>query len=197
MKLAYGVYMLTNSHRFVRQLRRFYQPSVHGHKAWGSSYLIMDYLQHRPMRRNARVLELGCGWAPAGIYCAKHFDARVRGVDRDPDVFPYTELLATLNDVKVETEERSFEDLKAKDFAKTEVVIGSDICFWDALVKPLSRLIRTGLDSGVKRVIIADPGRPPFRELARKLSKHHAVTVDEWYALEPKRYEGEIMEIRP
>ena len=44
-------------------------------------------------------------------------------------------------------------------------VIGSDICFWDNLVKPLKLLVNRALENGTKRIVITDPGRPPFYEL--------------------------------
>ena len=41
---AYGIYLLQSQHRLIRRLKRLYEPSVHGHKTWGASFLLMDYL---------------------------------------------------------------------------------------------------------------------------------------------------------
>jgi len=36
-----------------------------------------------------RILEIGCGWGPASVFCAKKLNARVTGVDMDKEVFPF------------------------------------------------------------------------------------------------------------
>ncbi len=196
MYQAYGLYLLEPKHRLIRTLKKAYAPSVHGHKPWGSSFLIMDYLIHNPIRKGSRVMEIGCGWGPAAIFCAKNFNAKVTGVDIDKDVFPFLEALAELNGVSVAAVVSKFQDLKASRLGKEQLIIGSDICFWDSLVKPLHNLISRALKAGTKRVIIADPGRPTFYELAERCAKKHKTILSEWYATEPDRYVGEILEIR-
>jgi predicted nicotinamide N-methyase len=193
---AYGVYLLQSQHRLVRSLKKIYEPSVHGHKAWLSSFILMDYLLHRPFRRGVRVMEIGCGWGPAGIFCAKKMNARVTGVDIDKDVFPFLEVLAELNEVKVDTLVSKFEDLTMKRLSEERVLIGSDICFWDNMVKPLFHLIQRAIKGGVERVIIADPGRPTFYELGELCREKFTVDLQEWYAVEPNYTTGEVMEVR-
>ena len=197
MVQAYGIYVLGSRHRFVRRLRRNFEPSVHGHRAWGSSFLLMDYLTHHPLRRGTSVLEVGCGWAPAGIFCAKRFGAKVTGLDLDENVFPFADILATLNEVEIQTAAKRFEKITAAELGAAKIVIGSDICFWDNLVAPLQQLTGRALDAGVERVIITDPGRPPFLRLANRLAKQHKVKLQDWYAVEPKRYEGNVLEVTP
>jgi RNA polymerase sigma-70 factor (ECF subfamily) len=43
----------------------------------------MDYLEHQGLPRETRVMEVGCGWGLAGIYCAREHGARVTGLDAD------------------------------------------------------------------------------------------------------------------
>lgn len=191
---AYGCLFFSSRHPAVRRLRRQHQPSVHGHRTWGSGFVLIDYLVAQPPPRRARVMEVGAGWAPAGIFCAARFDARVTVADRDPAVFPYASIGAELNNVHVRTLERSFEQMTAADLGSADVIVGSDICFWDKLVGPLEQLVRQALEAGVKRVVIADPGRSPFLRLARRLRDLDARVVD-WYALEPKRCDGKVLEV--
>ena len=193
---AYGIYLLQNKHRLIRRLKKIYEPSVHGHKTWASSFLVMDYLAHHPFRKGSKVMEIGCGWGPASVYCARRFGAKVTGVDMDEDVFPFLEVLAALNDVEIEHHVAKFQDLSARQLGQNKIIIGSDICFWDSLVDPLARLVKRALKGGTKRLIIADPGRPTFYELCDKLAKKHDITLHEWYATEPDRFVGEIVEIR-
>jgi predicted nicotinamide N-methyase len=197
MYQAYGIYLLETKHRLIRRLKKAYQPSVHGHKTWNASFLLMDYLQHHPLKKKAKVLEVGCGWGPGSVYCARRFKARVTGLDIDKEVFPFLDVLAELNDVKVTPMTRRFESLKGSDLAKFDCIIGSDICFWDSLVKPLSQLINRALKSGVERIVITDPGRPTFYELCDMARKKHKVELIEWYATEPRHFTGEVVEIRP
>ncbi len=194
---AYGIYLLESKHRLIRRLKKAYQPSVHGHKTWSASFLLMDYLQHEPLTRRARVLEVGCGWGPGSVFCASRFKAQVTALDIDKDVFPFLEVLAALNDVEVASRFGRFEKLTSEDLSRFDVVVGSDICFWDKMIKPLNRLVSRALDAGVKRVIITDPGRPPFYEFCDLARRQHRVELTEWYATEPEYFAGEVVEIRP
>ena len=193
---AYGIYLLTNKHRLIKALRKRYQPSIHGHKTWGSSFLLMDYLQHNPIRRGARAAEIGCGWAGLSVFCARQFKAKMDAIDLDPAVFPYVDVLAELNDVTVNTRQADFTKLKGKELSGYQYLFGGDICFWDSLVKPLERMVNRALRSGVQRVIIADPGRPTFYEFCDLMAARHDTTLQEWYAIEPIRFEGEVIEIK-
>ena len=197
MYQAYGIYLLESKHRLIRRLKKAYQPSVHGHKTWNASFLLMDYLQHEPLRRRSKVLEVGCGWGPASVYCASRFKAKVTGLDIDEEVFPFLEVLAELNEVKITPLVRRFEAIKGKDLGKFDVLVGSDICFWDEMVKPLGRLVDRAMASGVERFIITDPGRPTFYELCDRARRRHRVELHEWYATEPNYFSGEVVEIRP
>ena len=42
MYQAYGIYLLVSKHRLIRRLKKAYQPSVHRHKTWNASFLLMD-----------------------------------------------------------------------------------------------------------------------------------------------------------
>jgi predicted nicotinamide N-methyase len=197
MYQAYGIYLLESKHRLIRRLRKAYQPSVHGHKTWNASFLLMDYLQHNPLKKKSRVLEVGCGWGPGAVFCAHQFKARVTGLDIDKEVFPFLDVLAELNDVEVTPMTRRFESLKGKELGRFDTIVGSDICFWDSMVKSLSQLINRAIKNGVERVIITDPGRPTFYELCDIARKKHRVELQEWYATEPRHFTGEVVEIRP
>src|SRR5215510_16098907 len=71
---AYGLTILHPSHPEVRRIQQdAAQPSLHGHKVWPTSFVLMDYLHQRGISPQARVLELGCGWGLVGIACAKTF----------------------------------------------------------------------------------------------------------------------------
>jgi predicted nicotinamide N-methyase len=197
MYYAYGIYLLESKHRLIRRLKKAYQPSVHGHKTWNSSFLLMDYLQHEPLKKKSKVLEVGCGWGPGAVFCANEFKAKVTGLDIDKNVFPFLDVLAELNEVQISPMVRRFESLKGKELAKFDCIIGSDVCFWDSLVKALSQMIDRAMNSGVKRIIITDPGRPTFYELCDLARKKHKVELFEWYATEPRHVTGEVVEIRP
>ena len=168
-------------------------PEIHGDKVWYSSYFIMDYLDNKPPAKGSRVMEIGCGWGLLGIYCALNYNAKVTGVDADKHVFPFLELHAEKNKTKIKTKASRYEDLKPKILAKQDLIVGGDICFWDELVDPLHTLIKNALDAGVPRIIIADPGRPPFLKLARKCRKLYKATIKEVSITQPKKNDGYLL----
>jgi predicted nicotinamide N-methyase len=192
---AHGVRLLGMTHPRIRALKRDHAPSVHGHRPWTSSFLMMDYLERHPMPKGARVMEIGCGWGPVSIFCAKRFAARVTGVDIDRDVFPYLRALAAENDVRIRTVRSPFERLTVRHLGRQDVIVGSDICFWDELVDPLFNLIRRAGRGGAHRFVLADPGRSPFRTLTERCEAAFAAQVWEWDTGRPEKVEGEILDI--
>lgn len=193
---AYGIYLLGAQHRLIRSLRERYTPTSHGHRTWQSSFVLMDYLQHRPPRQRSRIMEIGCGWGSAAVYCAKTFKARVTGVDFDGNVFPFLALLAGLNDVRVAPLHRPLERLTTRRLGEEDLLIASDVCFWERLVKPMTHLVNRAMRGGVPRIVIADPGRTTFYELAERCSRRWQVELTEWYASDPGRVCGEVLEVR-
>ncbi|GAA4362285.1 class I SAM-dependent methyltransferase [Kangiella marina] len=194
---AYGILLLENNHRFVKKLKQHYTPSIHGHKTWNSSFLLMDYFLHNEtLEYEQTIMELGCGWGPASIFCAQHATAKVTGVDRDDEVFPFLEVQSALNEVEVKTQKASFEKLTKKDLADYDMLIGADICFWDKLTKIHFNLIKRAFQAGVREVVIADPGREPFYELAELcLDYFDDCELIDWYSTEPEHFEGDILHI--
>ena len=177
---AYGITVLKASDKRVRQLKKNFTPFIHGNKFWNSSWCVMDFLSQQGLPSESRVLEIGCGWGLAGMYCAKNHGAEVRGMDADSAVFPYLNLHAEVNEVEIETWPCKFENVKKKDLKGTNLIIGADICFWDEMVEPVYKLIKKAMKVGVGQVIIADPGRPPFHALSEKVIKKFGGEVKEW-----------------
>ena len=59
---AFGLTILSPSHSDVQRLQHDAAlPSLHGHKVWPTSFVLLDYLHQRGMAPQARVLDLGCG----------------------------------------------------------------------------------------------------------------------------------------
>jgi predicted nicotinamide N-methyase len=197
VEYVYGIFLLTEKHKLIRALKKVHQPSVHGTRTWGSAFLTMDYLTHNPIVKGCSVLDLGCGWGASSVFCAHKFKAKVTAVDLDSAVFPFLNVFAEINSVEVKTRKADFAKLKGPDLGKHQVILGSDICFWDSLVDPLVNMVNRAIKNGVERIIIADPGRPTFYEFCDKVSAKHKVSLQEWYSVEPDRAIGEIIEIRP
>ena len=190
---AFGLTILKASHPKVRRLKKDYEPEIHGNKFWSSSYLIMDYLTHQGLPEGSRVMEVGCGWGLAGIYCAKNFGAKVTGIDADDNVFPYLDLHAEVNGVEVKTKKARFEELKKKTLAKQDLIIGGDICFWDEMIDPLYSLVKKAHKAGVPQIILADPGRPPYNEVCERSVAKLGGETKEWYVEEPVKASGTLL----
>lgn len=192
---AYGVDILLARHPEVRRLKQRHIPTVHGNKVWSSSWLLMDFFDRQKMAPRTRILEVGCGWGLAGIYCAKKHGAQVTAVDKDPDVFPYLHLQAGINRVHIQTAKKAIGGITPEYLSNFDLLIGSDICFWDKMILPLKILINRALRSGVRMVAVSDPGRAPFEELAdyyvaKGAGKRAGRTVNR-----PRRIRGHILKI--
>ena len=176
-----GVVMPYAGHKSIRAVRRAgHEPSIHGTKLWKSSCLIIDYLKKHPPKRSKRVLDAGCGWGITGIWCAKEWGSKVVSMDADPAVFPYLDAVAELNGVSTESWVQRFEKVRKKDLEKVDILFGGDICFWDELVQPVAKMIDRAIDAGVGTIVIGDPERPTFHEMADKVTEKHGGDVLGW-----------------
>jgi len=188
--------MLSPSHPEVRRLQHdAARPSLHGHKVWPTSFVLLDYLHQRGVSPRARVLELGCGWGLVGIACAKRFQAQVTGLDADAAVFPYLQLHAQRNGVHITTRHGTFADLTPQELAAFDLIVGADICFWEELVDPLYQLVRHGIAVGVAEILVADPSRPPFDELCARCVQHGDAEVLDWATTTPVKESGRILRV--
>ncbi len=171
-------------------------PEIHGTKVWGSSFLIMDYLEEHPPEEGSEVIEVGCGWGLLGIHCAKTYGCDVTAVDADSNVFPYLDAHSILNDVELDTLTARYEELKIKDLKGYDMVLGGDICFWDELVEPLFSMIQKAVKAKVGTIIIADPGRSPFLNLAKRCKKQFNAELIERTVRKPRKIEGNLLVIK-
>lgn len=176
-----GLIMPTGSHPAIRRVKREgHAPSIHGNKLWKSSCLIIDYLHKQHIAPQATVIDVGCGWGASGIWCAKNWQASVTSMDADEAVFPYLNTVAALNGVQTKPLKQRFEQTTKKQLAAFDMLLGADICFWDELVKPVNLLINRALDAGVKHIVIADPERPTFHEMAERCIDKHGGELLQW-----------------
>lgn len=188
VETRFGTKILTARHPDIRKLKKHHPTSIHGNKPWKSSFLLMDYFKKHPVEKSWHVMEIGCGWGPASIFMNKTFSCPVTAIDADRDVFPYLALHADINKAMVTTRKGRFENIRKKDLAEIDVLIAADVCFWDELTEVHRKLIKRAVDAGVRKIVYADPGRPPFLELADICSdKYCAELID----VELKRYKAD------
>jgi predicted nicotinamide N-methyase len=193
---AFGITILYPGHPEVRRLRHeAAPPTLHGQKVWRASFLLMDYLRQHRLRTGSRVLELGCGWGLVGIYCAKTFNAQVTGLDADAAVFPYLQLHAQCNGVHIDTRQCTFEHLRPEDLTAFDLIVGTDICFWDELVDPLYHIVQHSLEAGVAEILLADPDRPPFEDLCARCTQQGGAEVFDWEVTRPTTVGGKILRV--
>ncbi|WNO07712.1 class I SAM-dependent methyltransferase [Teredinibacter sp. KSP-S5-2] len=193
---AFGLRILQNGHTDIRRLRRQTDsPKIHGNKVWKSSFLLMDYLNEFPPEAGCKILEVGCGWGLSGIYCAKQFQAQVTALDADSSVFPFLQHHAEINGVEVETWKCRYEKVRKQDLAEFDMVIGADICFWDSMVNPLYNLVRRAYQVGHVRVVLTDPGRPTFREMAERSVDNLEAVYENWAVPAPYNASGIVLDI--
>lgn len=192
-----GVQILTARHPALLRLRRQTGPATHhGHKLWGASLVLMDYLSEFPLPQGARTLELGCGWGALSLYCARRFDARASAVDIDPGVLPFAELHAEINGLDLDLDVGDYGRLRVADFTPFDAVLGADICFWDHLERPLYRAVERAVCAGA-RVVLSDPGRPPFLAVAERASARLGGVFESWAVPSPYNASGYVLDVPP
>ncbi|MEO0442247.1 MAG: methyltransferase domain-containing protein [Pseudomonadota bacterium] len=194
---VFGITVLKNSHADIRRLKREVgEATIHGNKFWNSTSLLIDYLKTSPPKRHWRILEIGCGWGISGIYCAKQFQSKVTAVDADESVFAYLSHHAQLNNVSITTLKCRYEKLTVNRLSQFDMVIGSDICFWDEMSQGLFNLLNRCYRAGVKRLVVTDPGRPPFRTMAERCVDKFNALYDNWSVAHPYNTSGLVLDIR-
>ncbi len=193
----FGIIVRKNSHRDIRRLKRAGGvASIHGNKYWHSTSLMLDYLQAFPPQDGCRILEIGCGWGISGIYCAKQHQAHVVALDADDAVFPYLHYHAALNGVAITTVKKRYDQVTKAMLADFDMVIASDICFWDEMTQPLTHLIHRCYQAGVSRVFMTDPGRQPFRHMAEVCAETYDAVYEQWSVAHPHNMSGLILDIK-
>lgn len=160
---AFGLRIPRASDARLRALRTAHQPAHQGWRLWGATWLLLSYLESQELEGET-VLDAGCGWGLAGIYCARR-GARVVGFDIDPEVLPIAQFHAQYNHTTISTQTRGFDAVDADMLNGVSWVVGADICFRGDLIEPLFGLAERACAAGV-RMAIADPGRPPLQTLA-------------------------------
>lgn len=191
-----GITLPSNSHKAIRKVRREGNyPSIHGDKTWKSSLLLIDYLKRNPPEHCRRVIDVGCGWGSSGIWCAKTLGSDVTSMDADEDVFPFLDVVADLNGVTTTPLVSRFEQLTKKQLAEFDMLIAADICFWDELVRPVYNMVNRAVQAGVKHILIADPERPTFHEMAERCVDKHCADLIEWEVKRGAKAQGAIMVI--
>ncbi len=194
-RYCFGVRFYESRHRSIRQLKRQHAPLAFGYRVWTSCWLLMDYLKGSHFPPGLKIMDVGCGWGLAGIFCAKTLAASVTAVDADRAVFPYLLLHAELNQVHITTLHKRYENLTSADLTGVDVIIGADICFWDEMLPQIMAMIDHALAAGVGMILIADPGRSSFEDLNAACQTRYgarAFTLSVW---RPQHFTGRILKI--
>lgn len=143
------------------------QPGIlHGGRYWEASFHLMSFLHEYHLAEATKVIDVGCGRGLSSVFCAKHFKADVTAIDADPEVAPFLTALAEANHCKIHYETQSIEQLNSHFLSQFNVLIASDICFWDEMSDMFIELIDKAIQADISTIIISDPGRPPFIEAA-------------------------------
>lgn len=194
-KTCHGVRFYQSRHPQIRRMKRLHSPLEFGYRVWTSCWLLIDYLKSMRLPPGLRFMEVGCGWGLAGIFCAKELAAQVTSVDADPAVFPYLRLHARLNRVELNTLEMRYEKLSSRELGPVDVLVGSDICFWDEMPGQLLGVIDQALSAGVRLILIADPGRVSFERLAEHCAAAYGAHTFSMAVRRPHPLTGRILRI--
>lgn len=194
-KSCHGISFYQSRHARIRQLKRLHSPDGFGYRVWTSCWLLMDYLRSMRTPHGLGVMDVGCGWGLAGIFCAKQLQAKVTCVDADQEVFPFLRLHAELNQVQVATMHKRYEDLTSQDLEGIDLLIGADICFWDEMPEQVIPMVDKALAARVRLILIADPGRSSFAKLADLCAARYGASTVKHAVRKPHPLGGHILRI--
>lgn len=167
-----GIVAFKTSHKLVKQLKqKEHAPALHGNKVWSSSFAMMRFFKDNPLPEQTRALEIGCGWGVLSCYLAKMQKASVLATDADENVEPFFHLTAKENGLSLPFEQALIEEFDEERLANFDLIVGTDICFWDEMTEMLYQLIARSIDAGVSQICIADPGRDPFWKLSDRCAE--------------------------
>ena len=155
-------------------------PIEFGNKVWATTLVVLNKINKEENSfKNLRVLEIGCGRGLLGIFLAKKYACKVTASDFDEKVIPLVKIQAKVNNVDIETKVASFSELTVEYLKDFDLVIGSEICYSEEVAKDLTKLIEKAMTAGVKKLILADPGRPDFKELMQNSIKSYKTVIEE------------------
>lgn len=173
-KEFHGVKYFTGNHPEIRShFQSGHRPKEFGNKVWATSLVLIQYLHsHSVAFNNLRVLEIGCGWGLLGVYLAKHFQCQVTCTDLDENVLPIVQKISQLNDVTLQTKRAAFSELSQEFLQNFDLMVGAEVCYSEEVAKEISKLLVRAQKAHVQQTLIADPGRPGFRECSELSFEH-------------------------
>lgn len=175
-----GIKYYTASHPQIKKhYREGKRPLEFGNKVWATTLVLLNRINKQERKfQDLKVLEIGCGWGLLGIYLAKKYSCKVTASDFDENVIPLVKIQAEANNVAIETKVASISELTIEYLRKFDLVIGSEVCYSDEVAKDLTRLIERSMVAGVKKLILADPGRPDFKEFMKNSIELYQAEVE-------------------
>lgn len=198
VRTSCGIQILKEKHPLIQSLKKVgSEPRLYGFRVWQSTFMLLEYLSEHPLTPRQRVMEIGCGWGLAGIFCAKQFAAEVLLTDADEQVFPYAMAHAQINGVSVQTRCACFDALTEDSLRDRSILVGADICFWPELGSQLRRLIDRAAAFGVEKIVLADPGRTTFMRLAEHCQRHFVATITPYHVSTRTKSQGFVLIVEP
>ncbi len=110
-------------------------------------------------------------------------------------LYPYLKLTAEANNVGIEFLNMGLNYVRRRLLKDIDTIIGADVCFNDILVDPMRRFILRAKKASVTQVILSDPGRSPFDDLAELFIRKHGTEFIDWKINRPVKARGRILKL--
>jgi predicted nicotinamide N-methyase len=170
-----GTRVYMGSHPALRaHMRGVNRPKHFGDRVWGSALQLIEQLEHTSVRT---VLDIGCGWGLLGIHLARTIGAEVTCTDLDECLENIVQAHAKLNEVSIKFCAVGFDELVKTDLVH-DLIVGSDICFSEEVVGQLKVLVDHAFNCGAGEIMIADIGRPDFKDLVKHCEEKYITKLE-------------------
>ncbi len=136
---------------------------------WPSSLVLAHYISDYETT-SKRILEVGCGMALSSLLLNKK-NADITATDYHPEVKPFLQRNASLNNDKAIAFEQTDWANNDDDLGLFDLIIGSDLLYEDAHIELLADFIESHAKPNCE-VIIVDPGRGRKNKLSSRMKEY-------------------------
>ncbi len=167
-----GLHLLKPGHSAMRRTRKTHSlPDSFNKRNWNSGLLLMDYLKEWPLDPASKAVDISEGWGSCGLYLGKAHQAKVALIQSISGAEPFLQLHSSINKIAIDYQNSTPENISEDLLKTTDYIVAAGTCDKISKVDALFALFQKAMASGVKQILVSDPGETAF-DLLCDLCEH-------------------------